>query len=103
MNNNSCTCKRGTAKREMGYGLNFAYITGGRWEMVGVIGRREAGGGRAPRNPKGDGRFCKNWSVSQWEKGDLSKIYLSKMGGTDGRFSPHVNKLFAMDNCTGII
>ena len=38
--------------------------------MVGVIGRREAGGGRAPRNPKGDGRFCKNWSVSQWEMGD---------------------------------
>ena len=58
--------RRGTATREMGDGLNFAYLPGGRWEMVGVIGRREAGGVRSPRNPKGDGGFCKNWSVSQW-------------------------------------
>ena len=40
------------------------------WEMGDGWHYREPGGGRSPRNPKGDGRFCKNRSVSQWEMGD---------------------------------
>ena len=38
----------------MGDGLNFAYLPGGRWEMVGVIGRREAGDRLATLRETGD-------------------------------------------------
>ena len=46
--------REGTATREMGDGLNFAYLPGGRWEMVGVIGRREAGDRLATLRETGD-------------------------------------------------
>ena len=66
--------------REMGDGLNFAYFPGGRWEMVGVIGRREAGDRLATLRETGDS--AKNWSVSQWEMGDsdpLSPQYIRRI------------------------
>ena len=44
----------GTATREMEDGLNFAYLPGGRWGMVGVIGRWEAGDRLAPLRETGD-------------------------------------------------
>ena len=58
----------------------------GRWEMASILPISQAGDGRwlalsgggrrdrSPHNPKGDGRFYKNWSVSHWEMGYLSKI-----------------------------
>ena len=55
----------------------------GRWEMGDGWHYREAGGGRSPRNPKGDRIFYKNWSASQWEMGDLSKITPSPSGRWD--------------------
>ena len=58
----------------------------GRWEMASILPISQTGDGRwlalsgggrrdrSPHNPKGDGRFYKNWSVSHWEMGYLSKI-----------------------------
>ena len=70
------TIGRGTATREMGRWPQ--YCLSPRREMGDGWRYREAGGGRSPRNPKGDGRFYKNWSVSQWDMGDsdpLSPLY----------------------------
>jgi hypothetical protein len=44
----------GTATREMGDCLNFAHLPPGRWEMDGVIGRREAGDRLATLRETGD-------------------------------------------------
>ena len=36
----------GTATREMGDGLNYAYLPGGRWEMASILPISQAGDGR---------------------------------------------------------
>ena len=69
-----------TATREMGDGLNFAHLPGGRWEMVGVIVRRKAGDRLATLRetgdsakiglpPKGRWEIYQNHPISQWEIG----------------------------------
>ena len=51
----------------MGDGLNFAYLPGGRWEMVGVIGRREAGDRLATLRETGDSAKMGLSPNGRWE------------------------------------
>ena len=66
--------QKGTATREMGDDLNCADLSGGRWEMVGVIGRREAGDRLATLRETRDGRSIQNHPISQREMGDSDPL-----------------------------